>query len=57
MVIHDVKFDTKEYSIIQISSQELSMSSKYDLVLDTHLFMLGSLKIVYKSTFIYYGYP
>ena len=41
-VIHDVKFDTKDDSILQISSQELSMSSKYDCVLDALIIMLGS---------------
>ena len=41
-MIHDVKFHTKDDLFLQISSQKLSMSSKYDCVYDTHLFMLGS---------------
>ena len=33
------------------------MSSKYDCVLDTYMFMLGSFKNAYKSWVIYYGDP
>ena len=39
--ICDVKFDIKYDQILQNSSQEPSMSSKYDYVLDELLFMLG----------------
>ena len=42
IVIRYVKFDTKDDSIIHISSQDQLMPSKYDWVLDTHIFMLGS---------------
>ena len=43
MVICDVKFDTKYDQILQNSSQEPSMSSKYDCVLDALIIMLGRL--------------
>ena len=42
MVICDVKFDTKDDEILQNSSQEPLMSSKYAYVIDVLLFMLGS---------------
>ena len=42
VVICDVKFDTKYDQILQNSSQEPSMSSKYNSVIDEFLFMLGS---------------
>ena len=41
-VFYDVKFDNKDDSILQYSSQEPSMSSKYDSVLSTLIFMLES---------------
>ena len=49
MVICDVKFDTKDEPILQNSSQEPSMSSKYDCVVDRFKFMLRELKFVYNS--------
>ena len=42
MVIPDVKYDAKYDQIIKNSSQEPSMSFKYDCVLDTLLIMLQS---------------
>ena len=39
-VICDVKFDTKDDPVLKNSSQEPSMSSKYDCVLDAQI-MLG----------------
>ena len=44
MVICDVEFDTKYDPVIQNLSQEPSMSSKYDCVLDALLIILGSWK-------------
>ena len=38
----DVKFNINSDQILQNSSQEPSMSSKYDYVLEELLFMLGS---------------
>ena len=49
MGICDVKFDTKYDQIIQNSSQEPLMSSKYDCVLDAFIIMLGSWKFKYNS--------
>ena len=49
-------FDTKDDSILHISSQEQSMSSKYDCVLGALLFMLGSWKFAYSSIMTYKGY-
>ena len=46
MVICDVQFDTKDYPILQKSSQEPSTTSKYDCVIDA-LIMLGSRKFEY----------
>ena len=40
MIIIDVKFDIKYDQILQNSSQELSMSSKHDCDLGTHLFII-----------------
>ena len=48
-MIHDAKFDTKDDSIIQNSSQELSMSSMYDCVLTALIIMLVSWKFEYNS--------
>ena len=48
IAIHDVKFDTKDSSILQISSQEPSMSSKYGCVHDALIIMLGNWKFEYK---------
>ena len=42
LVISDVKFDTKDDQILQNSSQEPSMSSKYDSGYNELPFMLGS---------------
>ena len=42
MLIQDIKFDTKDDPILQNSSQELPMSSKYDYVLDALIIILGS---------------
>ena len=42
MLTYDVKFDTKDDSILQNSSQEPSTYSKYDCDLDALLIMLGS---------------
>ena len=44
VTIHGFKFDSKYDQILQNFSKDLSMSSKYDCVLDTQLFMLGSFK-------------
>ena len=41
MIIHDVKFNTKDDQILQNYSQEPSTASKYDCVLDEFIFMLG----------------
>ena len=51
-MIHDVKFDTKNVSILQISSQKLSTSSEYDYVLDALIIMLGGSKFEYNSEMI-----
>ena len=48
-MIHDIKFDTNDCSILQISSQEPSMSSKNDCVLDALFITLGSWKSEYKE--------
>ena len=56
MLIHDVKFDIRDNPILQNSSQEPSMSSKYDCVLDALLIMLGSWKSAYNSIMTYDGY-
>ena len=56
MVIRDVKFDTNADQILQNSSQEPSMSSKYDCVLDALLIMQGSWKTAYKPKLTYDGY-
>ena len=56
MVICDVKFDSKYEKILQNSSQEPSMSSKYDCVLYTLLIMLGSWKSANNSIMTYDGY-
>ena len=40
---------------ISVSSQELSMSSKYDCDFDTLLFKLGSWKSTYNSGLVYFG--
>ena len=47
MVICDVQFDTKYDPVIQNLSQEPSMSSKYDCVLDAHIMMLERWKFEY----------
>ena len=49
MVIHDVKFDTNYYQILQNSSQDPSTSSKYDFVFDALIIMLESWKFEYNS--------
>ena len=49
MVIFYVKFDTKYDQTLQNSSQEPSMSSKYDCVIDARLIMQGSFKLAYSS--------
>ena len=49
MVICDVEFDTKYDPVIQNLSQEPSMSSKYDCVLDAHIMMLERWKFEYNS--------
>ena len=43
-MIHVVIFDTNDDSFLQITIQELLTSSKYDCVLGTYLFILGSKK-------------
>ena len=49
IVISDVKCDTKYDKIIQNSSQEPSMSSRYDYDLDAFIILLGSWKFEYNS--------
>ena len=49
MVICDGQFYTKDDQILQNSSQEPSMSSKYDCFLDVLIIMLGSWKCEYNS--------
>ena len=47
MLIYDVKFDTIDYPVLQSSSQEPSMISKYDCVIDELIIMLGGWKCEY----------
>ena len=47
ILIHDIKFDTKDDPILQNSSKEPSMSSKHDCLLGTLIFMIDSWKLVY----------
>ena len=54
MVICGVKCDTKDDPVLQNSSQEPPMSSKYDCVLDALIIMLGSWKLAYNSRLAYY---
>ena len=42
MLIHDVKLDTKDNPSLKNSSQEPSMFSKYNWVLDALIIMLES---------------
>ena len=42
MVIHYVQFNTKDGQILQNSSEEPSMSSKYDCDIHELIFKLGS---------------
>ena len=49
MVISDVKFDTKDNPVLQNSSQDSLVSSKYDCVLGALIIMLGSWKSNYNS--------
>ena len=53
MLIHDVKFNTKDDQILQNYTQETSTSSKCDSVLDTLLIMLWSWKSAYNSSMTY----
>ena len=48
-MIHHNKFDFKDDSVLQISSQEPTMSFNYNYVHDTLNIMLGSWKFEYKS--------
>ena len=41
MLIRNLKFDVRDDPILQNSSQEPSMSSNYDCILDALLIMLG----------------
>ena len=52
MVICDVKYDTKDSPFLQNSTQEPTMSSKYDCVLDALIILLGSWNFEYTSGMI-----
>ena len=56
MSIHDVKFDIIDDPILQNSSQEPSMSSKYNSIPDALLIMLVSEKSAYNSFLTYNDY-
>ena len=49
MLICDIKFNIRDDPILQNSSQEPKMSSKYDCVLDAHIMMLERWKFEYNS--------
>ena len=50
MLIHDVKFDIRDDSILQNSSREPTTSFKFDCILNALLIILGSWQFIYNST-------